>query len=797
MMYMNQSIDWQGKMLGRYRLLQLLGRGGMGEVWLGEDTQLRRQIAVKMLPIAHMSDVTYLQDFEREARAAAALEHPNILPVHDFGKQQIAEDRVITYLIMPYIHGGSLRDRLRTVNGPLPPDEALHYLQQAAQAIDFAHSQQVLHRDIKAANMLLQQDWLFLADFGIAKLLTSTTQRGQTHAGAGTPEYMAPEQVQGKAEFASDRYSLAVIAYQLCTGHLPFQGETPYTIMMKQITEMPSSPRQFNAAMPVGVEQAILWGLRKHPEERPPSCKAFVEAIEQGLHPANLPQADPEATVLAPWSKRQPTYAQQAGYNNIYPMPPTQQTPPVQSQHGAQSPVGNTPFMPTVPETPRSSTYPDVPTNPPAEITGRKVSRRAMLIGGGAATLAVVGGAGILEYLHAASSRNPVAGHSAPTATPTPVPGPHKLIKGVPLLSLTGHTRSVDVLAWDASGRYLATGSEDTHVMLWDIPSLLPKNATGMQSVATPQHDWKIPVTDSTTFGLTPNALCWSGDGHTVAVVTNGSNIYLFNTSSNAGAPDIYQDSSQSNSINSIFYTCIAWSPETNSFATNESSLVHTQLQANIWQAGKKTGPVQNFSYQDANTSNPSAEIYVLGWSEDGIALSALTNYGLVLIWNARTGSIQQILNLPNRPAPKDNGGIINNACMAWSPADSHQLVASDIDIASVWDTRQNKLLLTLQLNEPVFKEDNLSYYVWGLSWSPNGKYIAMCYPKDPKIYIWNVQTTGPSASLGTTRTQLLSFPDHPLNTAAITDVAWSPDGRYIAASSADTTVIVWKVDAS
>ena len=207
------------QVLGRYRLIQRIGVGGMGEVWLGEDTQLRRNIAVKMLPVAQMNDETYLQDFEREARAAAALEHPNILPVHDFGKQQIAHDRVVTYLIMPFIQGGSLRDRVRTMNGPLPPEEMLHYLQQAAQAIDFAHSQQVLHHDIKAANMLLHSGWLFLADFGIAKLLNSTIRHNQTHAGAGTPEYMAPEQIQGKAEFASDRYSLAVVAYQLCTGH--------------------------------------------------------------------------------------------------------------------------------------------------------------------------------------------------------------------------------------------------------------------------------------------------------------------------------------------------------------------------------------------------------------------------------------------------------------------------------------------------------------------------------------------------------------------------------------------------
>jgi serine/threonine protein kinase len=119
----NQSSTWQNKMLGRYRLTQLLGRGGMGEVWLAEDTQLRRQVAVKLLPSVFATDRDFLQDFEREAQAAAALEHPHILPIHDFG-EQIAEDEVATYLITPYISGGTLRDRILSVSGPLPTDEA-------------------------------------------------------------------------------------------------------------------------------------------------------------------------------------------------------------------------------------------------------------------------------------------------------------------------------------------------------------------------------------------------------------------------------------------------------------------------------------------------------------------------------------------------------------------------------------------------------------------------------------------------------------------------------------------------
>src|SRR6266852_2835152 len=234
-----QSNTWHNKMLGRYRMLRMLGRGGMGEVWLAEDTQLLRQVAIKLLPTVQASERSYLQDFEREARAAASLDHPHILPIHDFGEQAVADDEIVTYLIIPYMTGGSLRDRILQVHGPLPVDEALNYLRQAAEAIDYAHSQQVLHRDIKPANMLSQQDWLFLADFGIAKLLSSPTFQSGTRAGSGTPEYMSPEQAQGKAEFASDRYSLGIVAYQLFTGYVPFKGETPYDTLLKQMKDEP------------------------------------------------------------------------------------------------------------------------------------------------------------------------------------------------------------------------------------------------------------------------------------------------------------------------------------------------------------------------------------------------------------------------------------------------------------------------------------------------------------------------------------------------------------------------------
>src|SRR5262249_5161833 len=233
--------------LGRYHLLRCIGRGGMGEVWLAEDPRLHRQVAIKTLPAHNQDDHEYSLRFEREAQAAAALTHPHILSLHSYGEQPQSDGQIVMYIVMLYIAGGSLAERITVYTSRktmMPPQEAITYLSQAAEAIDYAHSQKVLHRDIKPANMLLQQDWLWLADFGLAKLLTSETYRSRTHAGAGTPEYMAPEQVQGKAEMASDRYSFAMSAYQMFTGRLPFRSDTPFDMLLKQMQEPPPPPRQ-------------------------------------------------------------------------------------------------------------------------------------------------------------------------------------------------------------------------------------------------------------------------------------------------------------------------------------------------------------------------------------------------------------------------------------------------------------------------------------------------------------------------------------------------------------------------
>jgi serine/threonine protein kinase/WD40 repeat protein len=818
-MQMSAGDNWQGKMVGRYRLIQLLGRGGMGEVWLAEDSQLRRQVAAKLLPAVLASDRSYLQNFEREARAAAALEHPHILPVHDFGDQRIAEDEVVTYLIMPHITGGSLRERIQDVTESthrrLSSNDALHYLRQAAQAIDYAHSRNVIHRDIKPANMLLQQNWLFLADFGLAKLITSTTLRSRTHAGSGTPEYMAPEQARGKAEFASDRYSFAVVAYLLFTGHVPFSGDTYYSVLIKHLTEEPPAPRRFNPSLPQTVEQALLQGLAKQPGDRPTSCMALVTALEHGWQMAPIERVDPDATMLAPWRVRREDNLPPASTDNSPMVTPVLQQPQASQPPGMPvSYYGNGQSLaeqdiqpvPTYYGTPVSqSQVPasiEAPGGASLPVTGEehgKVSRRTFLVGGAGAALVAVAGSGIALY--AFSHRGPTLVHTPTTipghtvSQPHPTPGPQKLVKGTPILSLTGHSDSVENVAWDPSGRYLATGGYDSNMMLWDIGSYLQRSTTGVQSISKPLHKWAL------SNKVLSNALCWSPDGQTIGVAIGDSEIRLFDASSNADTPHVYQAPT---SANAPLYAFLSWSPRANTFAAANTPLGKIAVQVDLWQKSNATAPAKTLSYivTDHVVPLPLSELHTYttppfvtvgfvdatSWSAGGTLIAGHTNFNFVIIWDAATGAVKQVLRMrQGSPAT-----LIAKDALAWSPVDPHLLVVSDIDVARLWDIEQNKVLLTLKVNGPYPS-------LTGLTWAPNGKYVAGTYARSRQIDIWDVQMTGPSAAQSAVRTPILSFPgnNEPGHSATAFDIAWSPDGRYLATASGDNTVLIWKVDAA
>lgn len=283
-----------GTMLGPYQILNKIGRGGMSLVFRAYHPGLDRQVAVKVLPDFYADDDSYSLRFQQEARSVARLKHPNILEVFDFGY----EDRV-AYLVLELIEGGTLADR---VGGPMPLEDVVRILGQVASALDYAHRQGIIHRDIKPSNILLHKNGTaVLADFGLAKMAGAVRRLTSTGSVMGTPEYMSPEQAADEAVGpASDRYSLAVVAYEMLTGRVPFQADTPAATLLSHVTKEMPATRELRGELSAHVEDVLRRGLAKRPEDRYPSAGAFVSA----LTPAAWPGGASDRYAVLPSTKR-------------------------------------------------------------------------------------------------------------------------------------------------------------------------------------------------------------------------------------------------------------------------------------------------------------------------------------------------------------------------------------------------------------------------------------------------------------------------------------------------------------
>ena len=286
-----------GLHIGRYHLLRLIGSGGMGEVYLAEDTRINRQVAIKVIrgeAIPYL-DTNPSQDaarlFEREAKAIARLNHSHILPLFDYG-EDIVNETLLTYMVMPYCQGGSLDAWLRpkSERRSLPPQEAAYLLNQASDALQYAHDQQIIHQDVKPSNFLIRTiretglPNLLLTDFGVAKFIAANSSNSQSIR--GTPSYMAPEQWEGNPVTETDQYALGIMAYQLVTGRLPFQGG-PGQMMYQHLTSEPQPPSTHMPSLPADVDTVILHALAKKPEDRFASISAFARAFQQATKDSN------------------------------------------------------------------------------------------------------------------------------------------------------------------------------------------------------------------------------------------------------------------------------------------------------------------------------------------------------------------------------------------------------------------------------------------------------------------------------------------------------------------------------
>ncbi|GGG81689.1 Stk1 family PASTA domain-containing Ser/Thr kinase [Corynebacterium pelargi] len=270
----------------RYELGQVIGTGGMSEVFVATDTLLGRQVAVKMLRADLARDVNFRERFRREAQNSGRLNHPNIVAVYDTGETEIAGLNT-PYIVMELVHGRTLRDIIRE-DGPLTPAEAASTLIPVCHALQVSHEAGIIHRDIKPANVMITNTGAVkIMDFGIARALDdATSAMTQTSAVIGTAQYLSPEQARGKlADARSDVYALGCVMYETITAHPPFEGETPFAVAYQHVQEDPVKPseyiRDLTPTAAVNVDAVVLTAMAKHPADRYQSAQEMAEDLER------------------------------------------------------------------------------------------------------------------------------------------------------------------------------------------------------------------------------------------------------------------------------------------------------------------------------------------------------------------------------------------------------------------------------------------------------------------------------------------------------------------------------------
>ena len=277
---------------GKYVVIEVIGRGGMADVYRARHPSLARDVAIKAIHPHLATEQGFQERFSHEARLVASLRHPGIVQVHDF-------DAVVgrPYMVMELIDGGTLKDRLarvRVERGPMTLEEAARFLVPIADALDHAHAHGAVHRDLKPANILLTSAGdPVLSDFGIAKILEDSIQISATGALIGTPAYMSPEQAGSRpVDARSDQYSLGIVAYEMVTGRVPFHGESPTAVMVQHLADPPPEPRLLNPDLPMSVQAVILKALAKDPAARFASAGEMARAFTA----ATRDRADTDAT---------------------------------------------------------------------------------------------------------------------------------------------------------------------------------------------------------------------------------------------------------------------------------------------------------------------------------------------------------------------------------------------------------------------------------------------------------------------------------------------------------------------
>ncbi len=741
---------------GRFRLDRQIGRGGFARVFLCTDLTLGRQVAIKVLDpelLEGAAEHDFLARFRQEARAVAALDHPNILGVYDYGEAEGA-----VYLVMPYVEGG-------TVAAQLAGGRALElarvgsYLRQAAGALDHAHRRNLVHRDIKPQNMLLRADEerLLLADFGIAKVLTAITT--QVHTGAvGTLAYMAPEQFRGLVSPAIDIYALGCVLFQMLTGQVPFSGSTEELVFGHLSSPIPSLAERSDGHLPDTLQPIIERALEKRPEDRYATAGDLALAFDAAL-PAPPP---PPGRVTTRGSFTLPSG----------PAPTRASPPPPPAIVGAALPAAIGDARPTA----------DAPFGFTDEQAG---TASGMAAGHQANPLAsspplVAPPATPPRWPSPPSPAPPSRAHTVPLALPpTPVaapvlpfaavPAPGRSSRRAPLLIGLGVAAllllAVGWLAWrgpwtDGPRATVVSGvsgvAQDTPTIAAiatattsapataTVPALLPAapSATGPAATpATPAPTARSPLAGRTAVTFTGHTddvrgLAWSRDGAT-----------LFSGGSDGAVRSWRADGTPGERFagRTFAVTGLALSPDGTMLAVaSDDRLVH------LWRADG-TPLVTLTGHTDIVVS--------VAWSPDGRTIASASNDRTVRLW-ALNGALLRVLG--------GHGDVVQG--VAWSPDGRFLATASWDRTVKVW---RSDGALSTTLN-------GHTDHVFAVAWSPDSRTLASG-SRDGTVRLW--------ATDGAPRTVLTG------HTSFVSSVAWSPDGRTLASGAFDNTVRLWTAE--
>lgn len=781
--------DLIGQKLGQYEIIALLGSGGMASVYRARQLNIRREVAIKVIKPDLIEREEFVKRFEREAETVATLSHPHIVKMFDYGHHAD-----LVYLVMELLTGGSLAELIW--KGPISTPQVTQQIEQIGSALDYAHRRGIVHRDLKPQNVLLDEGGnVFLTDFGIAKLVKDSTRLTQTGATMGTPAYMAPEQWQGDIlDARTDLYSLGIMLYEMLTGKLPFNADTPASMMYYHLQGTPASIRSIRSDLPPGIEPVLLKALAKDRYQRFASAGELVVAFKaalSGQNPVIVPplpvsSLSDERTLIADTEQGHVTRA------------PTIITTAAQPSHQSRGLILVLSILLIVAV---------------IGVVLAAVVRSQSDNGNGTATLLVT--SSTLSAVQPTADPTSAVPPSATTAAPQPTVGltsavppvaptviPQPTATATPLPTTIVPTTNPPTATFTATNTASPAPSiaPSPKVTLTPRPNPLTVAAQAMASLTkpvTPSNTWTATATDTpapptaTQTPVPPNA------GTPVAVAATpvpilGTATLALSSFQQAISASNAQQVVQLGQIGSGHPTGLSWSPDEKLLAVGDVVGEIRLYQADNLTAaprllnGRHANQVDSLAFSPDGTLLASVsfdqtvrlwspltgnllltltghtdQVYSVAFSPDGTNLASAGADGTIRFWDIKTGLQTKML--------VDYTGWIGS--IAFSPDGSTLVSGGGSTVARLWDVRSGKQRFSMNGHTGAIRK---------VAFSPDGKLIASG-GDDYTIRLWNAQTGDPVSSLTG-------------HTGTIWGLQFTPDSQMLVSGSADQTVQLWDI---